>query len=62
MACSYISMDCAGLLRAPIPTGDPYPFSLLLTPGPHQALRYEKQRGFPIRTAVPESSVMSDSA
>ena len=54
-------MDCAGLLRAPIPTGDPYPFSLLLTPGPHQALRCEKQRGFPIRAAVPESSVMSDS-
>ena len=57
-----ISMDCAGLLRDPIPTGDPYPFSLLLTPGAHQALRCEKQEGcFPIRTAVPASSVMSDS-
>ena len=51
-----ISMDCAGLLRDPIPTGDPYPFSLLLTPGAHQALRCEKQEGcFPIRTAVPAS-------
>ena len=54
VACRYFY----GLLRDPIPTGDPYPFSLLLTPGPHQAL---KQKGcFPIRTAVPASSVMSD--